>query len=127
MAATLSESNQYGASFVWGGPTSTDAPTITGFAARAAQIEYTPEVDDTATDAEGHVEGRVVSKPANRAATVTLTGYVSDATNFPTVADFTWNGRFWVIQSVGFNRDKGKYAEATIKATSNTKITGPSA
>jgi hypothetical protein len=121
----LVESNQYGASYVWGGPDDTDAPTIAGLAPRTAQIEYTPEVDDKAVDAEGHAEGNVVSKPANRMASGTFTGYVSDESDLSSTADFTWDSRFWIIKSININRDKGKYAEGTVKAESYIGITGP--
>lgn len=125
----LTESNQYGATFLFG-VTDADAPTIAGMKVRSVQIKFAAQVKETSPDGEGHVESITVSKPVKRMATATFTGKVTDAAAFAAVPDFTWtntsvpNNTFWIITTPGCNREAGKYAEASIEAESYPGITG---
>jgi hypothetical protein len=121
----LVNSNQYGASYVFG-VTSADAPAINGAAIRTADVKFEPEVMAQAMDGENHTEAVVVSKPEKRKMTASFTGYCTDASALAAAADFDWDpgsgSRFWIITNGGNNRTKDQFAEVTIEAVSFANV-----
>jgi hypothetical protein len=118
----LVSSNQHGAQYEWGFQAA-DAPTLTGFVARAADLKYEPEVRSEATDGEGHVDSVTTSKPSKRKITATFTGYITDQFDPLTLAEgFTFEGRFFLIGPISEPRQKGQYVEVSIEATSNANV-----
>jgi hypothetical protein len=119
----LDSSNQYGQAYIFG-VQDADSPTVEGAAIRSADIKFEPEVMAQAMDGENHTEAIVVSKPEKRKHTGTFTGYCTDTSALANAADFSWNGRFWIITNGGDNRQKDQFAEVTIEAVSFANITG---
>jgi hypothetical protein len=118
----LVSSNQHGAQYEWGFEAA-DAPAITGFVARAADLRYEPEVRSEATDGEGHVDSVTTSKPAKRKITATFSGYITDAFDPTTLSEgFNFEGRFYLISQISEPRQKGQYVEVSIEATSNAGV-----
>lgn len=114
----LTKTNQHGASYEFGFDAS-DAPAITGFVARSAELKFAPEVNAKATDGEGAADSVTISKPDKRMITGTFTGYITDAWDPTTLADgFTFDGRFYLIQNITEPRTKGQYVEVSIEAES---------
>lgn len=120
----LIKNNQYGGVYEFG-VAAADAPTINGYVVR--QIEFTgqAEVNETATDGEGHIDSRTISKPDQFEKNMTLTGYISSLEDFDALGGTTFNfrGRFFIILTTGEPRQKGKYVEATLTAVSNAGVT----
>lgn len=113
----------HGQSYVFGFAAS-DAPSISNFTARRAQTDVEPEVFDTATNGEGHVEAVAVSLPANRMINLTLSGYINSSFNKLTVGNtFTFLTRFFIIKKISDPREKGKFIEISIDAVSYANVT----
>jgi hypothetical protein len=106
-----------------------NAPTITGFTARAvATSDSEPEVFVTAINGEGHVEAVAISKTANKKLTCSFTGYVTsaffDANGVPVATSpFTFFGRKFFIKKISAPRQKGAFIECSIDAESYPLIT----
>jgi hypothetical protein len=123
----LVSSNQYGATYEFG-INDTSAPVITGIKVRSAELKFQPEVNETATDGEGHADSRTVTKPDRREINGTFTGYCDPDWDPSTVpASFSFLNRFYVVGNIGKPRQKGKYTEVSVEAVSNYLITGPAA
>lgn len=116
--------NKHGNTYEFGIQDS-DAPSIAGFKARSVEIEYQPEVFETAQDGEGHVDAVAVSKSDKAMASVTLSGYIDDVNAYRAVSGgtFTLFSRFYIIQSITEPRQKGKFAEGSVKAVSYAGVT----
>src|SRR5688572_9383392 len=109
----LVSTNQHGALYVFGFQAS-DAPTITGFACKQAEITYEPEVMATAVDGEGHTDAVALSKPNKRKWTGRFTGNILSSFDPNTLAEFfTWLGRKWFIKPITVPRNAGQYAEVS--------------
>lgn len=108
-----------GAAFVFGFKAA-DAPTITGFTARAVSTnDQEPEVFVTATNGEGHVEAIAISKSANKKMTCSFSGYISDSFSATSVAGyFTFLSRKFFIKKISQPRQKGAFVEVSIDAES---------
>jgi len=126
----MPSTEQHGIAYVFGFATS-DAPVITNFAARRADLRYEPEVFQEATNGEGQRESVALSNVSNRMVSGTFTGYIvagfsgnSIANNF----NFTVNGvsRRFIVKSISDPRNKGEYAEVSLDVVSYPLI-GPTA
>lgn len=97
-----------------------DAPSISGFEARTvATSDATPEVFETATNGEGHVEAIAISKTANKKIDCSFVGYITSSFNkLTTPTNFTFLGRRFFITKISDPRPKGVYVEVTIDASS---------
>jgi hypothetical protein len=122
----LVSSNQYGASYLFGF-SSGDAPTITGFVARGAELRYEAEAWAAATDGEGVTEAITTTKPEKRKITATFNGYVITGFDPSTIADsFTFLTRKYIVRNVTQPKRKGEYNEASLECESYANITtGP--
>jgi len=125
----LVNSNQYGQSYLFGF-TSTDAPTITGFVARSAELRYEAETFAQAQDGEGVTESIVTTKPDKRKVTGTFGGYIitgfdpsgiSAGFNFPPSGP---GSRFYIVRNVSQPKRKGEFNEVSLEAESYALITG---
>jgi hypothetical protein len=119
----LVNSNQVGASYQFGF-LSTDAPTITGFVARAAELRYEAESFAQAQDGEGLTESIVTTKPDKRKITGTFTAYILWVF-YPSEisACFNFLTRFYIVRNVGVPRKKGEFIDATLEAESYALVT----
>jgi hypothetical protein len=122
----LVSSNQYGASYLFGF-SSSDAPTITGFVARSAELRYEAESWAAATDGEGVTEAITTTKPEKRKITATFTGYIITGFDPSTIGDsFTFLSRKYIVRNVSQPKRKGEYNEASLEAESYANVTtGP--
>ncbi len=126
----MSNTDIHGMQFVFGF-LSTDAPTISGFAPRKADLSYEPEVFAEATNGEGQVESIAQTNSNNRKITGTFTGYVNQTgesgagNGIASSFNFTVNGvsRFFLVKKIGDPRNKGEFAEVTIDVQSNPLVT----
>jgi hypothetical protein len=119
----LVNSNQYGASYLFGF-LSSDAPTITGFVARSAELRYEAETFAQAQDGEGLTESVVTTKPDKRKITATFGGYIITGFNPATIAaTFTFAGRFFIVRNVSQPKRKGEFNEVSLEAESYALIT----
>lgn len=119
----LVNSNQFGQSYLFGF-LSTDAPTITGFVARSAELRFEAETFAQAQDGEGVTESIVTTKPDKRKVTATFGGYI--ITGFdPTAisASFTFLGKFYIVRNVSQPKRKGEFNEVSLEAESYALIT----
>jgi hypothetical protein len=119
----LVNSNQYGASYIFGFASS-DAPTITGFVARAAELRYEAETFAQAQDGEGVTESIVTTKPDKRKITATFSGYI--LTGFDPsgiAATFSFLSRFYIVRNVSQPKKKGEFNEVSLEAESYALIT----
>lgn len=122
---------QHGVEALAFGFTTTDAPTITNFRARTAELKFEPPVFETATDGEGNVEAMAVSLATSRRVTGTFTGYVpktlgSGGSNaIGNSFAFTVNSvsRWFIVKSISEPRTKGKYVEVSLEVESNPLVT----
>lgn len=120
----LVSSNQFGQSYKFGFA-STDAPTITGFVARSAELSWEAETFSQATDGEGVTDAVVTTTPAKRKITATFTGYILSGFDASAIsASFTFQGRFFIVQKIGDPRKKGEFNEVTLEAMSFANVTG---
>ncbi len=115
---------------------SANAPTITGFNARKAELRFEPEVYQEAQDGEGHAEAIALSKATNRMITGTFTGYIlstlgSGGANAPgrsnaiaNTFSFSVNGvsRFFIVKSISEPRNKGEYVEVSLEVVSKSLV-----
>ena len=114
----LVKSSQHGATYKWGFAAA-DAPSISNFSARGADLTYEPEVKSMATDGEGHVDSVTVSKPTNRKISAKFTGYVAESFDPLSLPEgFTFEGRYHLVGPVSTPRRKGDYWEVTIDTES---------
>lgn len=103
----------------------TDAPAITKFIARSADLSYEDEVFAVATDGEGAVDCIVASKTANRKITGSFTGYIEDGFDIATVEEsFDFLGSLFLVKNVGVPRKKGEFVEVTIDAEAYAAVAG---
>jgi hypothetical protein len=101
----------------------TDAPVITNFVARAADLSYEDEVFATATDGEGAVDCIVASKPEKRKIVASFTGYINDGFDVAVVEEsFTFMEVLFIVKSIGVPRKKGEFVEVTIEAEAYAAI-----
>ena len=102
-----------------------DAPAITGFSCRKAELKYAPEVKVEATNGEGHVESIALSKSAKRMITGTFTGYITDSFVPSTLANyFEFKDRYFIVDDISQPSNKGEFVEVSITATSKALVTG---
>jgi len=122
----LVNSNQYGASYLFGF-LSSDAPSITGFVARSAELRYEAETFAQATDGEGVTESIVTTKPDKRKVTGTFGGYILAGFDPSGIADhFTFLTRFYIVRNVSQPKRKGEFNEVSLEAESYALVsTGP--
>ncbi len=122
----LVQSNQFGAVYEFG-ISDAKAPVIGGMKVRRAEITYQPGVTEKAMEGEGHVESVTTSKPEKRDWVGKFSGYIFDLNAFQVAtANFSWRGRFWIIDSSTEPRQSGKYVECDVNATSYALVnTGP--
>ena len=115
----LNNVNQYGASYSFGFQSS-DAPSISGFFARSAELRYEAEVFAQAQDGEGMTESIVTTKPNLRKIVGTFTGYLQDGFD-PGGISATFGfagGRTFIVKNVSQAKRKGEFNEVTIEAES---------
>jgi hypothetical protein len=124
----LVNSNQYGQNYLFGF-LSTDAPTITGFVARSAELRYEAETFSQATDGEGVTEAVVTTKPDKRKITGTFGGYIISGFDGASIGDhFTFGSpsRFYIVRNVSVPKRKGEFTEVSLEAESYALVTtGP--
>lgn len=119
----LVNSNQFGANYLFGF-SSTDAPTITGFVARSAELRYEAETFAQAQDGEGVTESIVTTKPDKRKITGTFGGYILAGFNASGIsASFTFDGRFYIVRNVSVPKRKGEFSEVSLEAESYALVT----
>jgi hypothetical protein len=119
----LVNSNQFGASYSFGFLTS-DAPVITNFVARAAELRWEAETFAQAMEGEGHTEAIVTSKPTKRKITGTFSGYILSGFDASSIgASFTFRSRFFIVRNVSEPRRKGEFVEVSLEAESYALIT----
>jgi hypothetical protein len=119
----LVNSNQFGQQYLFGF-LSSDAPTITGFVARSAELRFEAETFAQAQDGEGLTESVVTTKPNKRKVTASFGGYIItgfDPSNI--AASFTFLGRFYIVRNVSQPKRKGEFNEVTLEAESYALIT----
>ncbi len=114
----LVNSNQYGQSYLFGF-SSADAPVITGFVARSAELRYEAETFAQAQDGEGVTESVVTTKPDKRKVTATFGGYIITGFDPSSIsATFTFASRFFIVRNVSQPKKKGEFNEASLEAES---------
>jgi hypothetical protein len=119
----LVNSNQFGASYLFGF-SSADAPTITGFVARSAELRYEAETFAQAQDGEGLTESVVTTKPNKRKITATFGGYIVTGFDPSSIsASFTFLGRFYIVRNVSQPKRKGEFNEVSLEAESYALVT----
>jgi hypothetical protein len=118
----------HGNSYIFGFQ-STDAPTITGFSARKAELTFEPEIFVQATDGEGLTEAVALTKATHRKITGTFTGYIQTGYSANSIAN-TFNfdvnsvSRYFIVKSISDPRNKGEYAEVSLTVESYALVTG---
>jgi hypothetical protein len=118
----LVNSNQFGQSYLFGF-SSSDAPTITGFVARSAELRYEAETFAQAQDGEGLTESVVTTKPNKRKITATFGGYIITGFDPSSIsASFLFLGRFYIVRNVTQPKRKGEFNEVTLEAESYALI-----
>ena len=116
---------QYGETYEFG-VKSSDAPTIAGLNVTKISVQSMPEVVAKSQNGEGKTDSKVVDDPAKFDIKVKVTGRITDLEAFQdSAADFTWRGRYFVIEGKDEPRDKGAYVEASMDAESNYLVEGP--
>lgn len=119
----LANSNQYGQSYLFGF-SSADAPTITGFVARSAELRYEAETFAQAQDGEGITESVVTTKPDKRKITATFGGYILSGFDPSSIsATFNFAGRFFIVRNVSQPKRKGEFNEVSLEAESYALVT----
>lgn len=123
----LIQTDLHGASYVFGFAAS-DAPTITNFTCRKAELKFAPEKKTEATNGEGMIESIAITKMGFRTVTGTFTGYIASGFSSNSIGNtfnFTVNGvsRYFIIDDISEPRNKGEYVEVSISATSRALIT----
>ena len=119
----LVNSNQFGQSYLFGF-LSSDAPAITGFVARSAELRYEAETFAQANDGEGLTESVVTTKPNMRKVTATFGGYIITGFDPAAIsASLTFLGRFYIVRNVSQPKRKGEFNEVTLEAESYGLIT----
>lgn len=118
--------NQFGANYRFGFQ-SADAPTISGFSARSAELKFEPEVNEKATDGEGTTEAMAVTKATHRKITGTFTGYISQTFSANAIGNsfnFVVNSvnRLFIVTGISEPRRKGVYVEVSIEAESHALV-----
>ncbi len=118
----LTNSNQFGASYLFGF-LSSDAPTITGFVARSAELRYEAETFAQAQDGEGLTESIVTTKPDKRKITATFGGYIISGFDPESIsASFSFLGRTYIVRNVTQPKRKGEFNEVSVEAESYALI-----
>lgn len=119
----LTNSNQFGASYLFGF-LSSDAPTITGFVARSAELRYEAETFAQAQDGEGLTESVVTTKADKRKITGTFGGYILSGFDPSGIsASFSFAGRFFIVKNVSQPKRKGEFNEVSLEAESYSLVT----
>lgn len=117
----LVNSNQFGQSYQFGF-SSSDAPVISGFVARSAELRYEAETFAQAQDGEGITESVVTTKPDKRKITATFGGYITTFDPSSISASFNFAGRLFIVRNVSAPRRKGEFVEASLEAESYALI-----
>ena len=122
----------HGTQYVFGF-TASNAPTITGFSARRAELTFEPEVLAEAKDGEGHTESIALSKKTYRKITGSFTGYIlttlgsgtGGSNDIATYFNFTVNGvsRHFIVTGISEPRPKGEFVEVTLNVMSVAGVT----
>lgn len=117
----------HGNSYVFGFTTA-DAPVISNFSARSAELTYEPEIFVQAMDGEGLTESVAVTKSTHRKITGSFTGYIASGYSGNSIANtfnFTVDGvsRFFIVKSISDPRKKGEFAEVTLNVESYALVT----
>lgn len=117
----------HGTQFVFGFVTA-DAPVISHFFARKAELTYEPAVFVEAQDGEGLTEAIAVTKATHRKITGTFTGYIEAGYSGNAIANtfsFTVNSvsRFFIVKSISDPRNKGEFAEVALSVESHALVT----
>lgn len=125
----LVNSNQYGQNYLFGF-LSSDAPSITGFVARSAELRYEAETFSQAQDGEGVTEAIVTTKPDKRKITGTFGGYILGTFDATGIGDhFTFGtptSRFFIVRNISVPKRKGEFVEVSLEAESYALVTsGP--
>ena len=119
----LVNSNQFGQTYLFGF-LSSDAPVITGFVARSAELRFEAETFAQAQDGEGVTESIVTTKPDKRKITATFGGYIISGFDPSSIsASFTFLGRFYIVRNISQPKKKGEFNEASLEAESYALIT----
>jgi len=119
----LVNSNQFGQTYLFGF-SSSDAPTITGFVARSAELRFEAETFAQAQDGEGVTESVVTTKPNLRKVTATFGGYIITGFDPSSIsASFSFLGRFYIVRNVSQPKRKGEFNEVSLEAESYALIT----
>lgn len=117
----------HGAAYVFGFASS-DAPVITNFFARKAELTYEPETFVQAQDGEGLTEAIALTKATHRKITGTFTGYIAAGYSGNAIANtfsFVVNAvtRFFIVKSISDPRNKGEFAEVSLTVESYALVT----
>lgn len=112
----------FGAQYVFGF-VSSDAPVISNFFARKAELTYEPETFTQAMDGEGITEAVAMTKATHRKITGTFTGYIQSGYSGNAIGNsfsFVVNGvsRFFLVKTISDPRNKGEFAEVSLTAES---------
>jgi DUF1680 family protein len=121
-------SNQYGQSYLFGFQ-SADAPSITGFVARGAELRYETETYSESHNAEGLVESVATTTQNKRKINATFMGYLLstwDPNNAPTTFQFPPStGRWYIVKGLTQPKRKGEFNEVSLEAVSYPLLTSP--
>lgn len=112
----------HGSAYVFGFVTA-DAPVISNFFARKAELTFEPETFVQAMDGEGLTEAIALTKATHRKITGTFTGYIAAGYSGNAIGNtfsFTVNGvsRFFLVKSISDPRNKGEFAEVGLTVES---------
>jgi hypothetical protein len=108
----FTETNQYGGKSYLFGLVDADAPAISGFSCRSAELKFDPEVFVQAASGEGSTISIAKTPPKQ---TGTFTGYVT--ADVTTIAEsFSFLTLFFIVKSISAPRKKGEFVEVTIEA-----------
>ena len=123
----LVQTELHGVNYVFGFQDA-DAPVITNFACRKAELKFAPEKKAEAQNGEGHTESIALSKATCRQVTGTFTGYISagfSANSIENAFNFEVNevSRYFIVDDISEPRNKGEYVEVSISATSKVLVT----
>jgi len=119
---TLLENGSLGPAYVFGFQTA-DAPAVTGFSARNADLTIEPEVYSEAKDGEGFTTALARTGPK---ITASFGGYLTAASLAVLDETFLYpptTGDFYIIKGISDPRRKGEFVEATLEAESYENIT----
>lgn len=118
MASTL-QTNQFGLKYKWGFFDS-DAPVITGFAFRSAQLRFEPEVMINVREGMGNNKFTVTTKPQYRKIVATFVAYILDGYQLSNLPDaFIFSNRTYIITGISYPKQRGQFHEISIETESS--------